>query len=1273
MRHLLKDGSTVARFMVIVGALTLVTSPLLVSQQATAQEAEWIWSPDHDKNDVPSGDCYFRKSFNINSPERGEIRIAADDAYELYFNGKRIGTGSSARNLDRYDLRSHLRRGRNIVAVKVSNQRGSTAALAARVQVKERGRGWSNFSTDESWRTAISTFPLWSLPVYNDRGWQRAQSFGPLGSTEPWDRRKEVAVTQQQSHERFRISSEFRVQRVLGDDDIKSVIAMTFNEFGQILASQEDGPLMLITDANRDGAPDKVQTYCEEVKSCQGILALNGDVYVTAGGPEGNALYKLTDKDRDGKAELVEALVKFKGPPGEHGPHGLTLGPDGKIYVVIGNHSGVDGEFAESSPHKNYYSGDLVPRYEDPGGHAVGVKVPGGTVVRTDLKGEKVELVAGGLRNAYDLAFNEHGDLFVHDSDMESDIGTSWYRPTQVYEVIPGGDYGWRSGWSKWSDYFVDTLPAIVDSGRGSPTGAVTYNHVMFPKRFHGALFLGDWSEGRIIVVMMKRSGGKYLYNSEVFVEGQPLNVTDLEVGPNGSLYFTTGGRGTGGGIFKISWTGKVPPGIRNFGEGITRVIRQPQFNSAWARQEIARSKLKIGDDWQRLVSGVALTAANPPQYRTRALDVMQLYGPLPTSELLVTLSTDQNEEVRAKATELMGLNADDATREALIDLLQDPDRIVRRKSCEALVRAEQTAPATRLLSLLTSESRFESYAARRLLERVPSESWRNMILTTGDHRLFIQGALALMIAEPTKENAIAVISRMSTLLEGFVSDHNFIDLLRVAHVTIQRGKLKPDDTPVFRLQVAEEFPSGNSRMNRQLAPLLAFFKVGEITDRYLAFVQSQDVPDVDKLHVAVYLRFVADGWTTDQRLEMLRFYSKAIEWEGGGSYEHYVMNASRDFAKSIDPEDAMLVIEDGARWPHAAVGALYKLPKLVDEKTLATVKRLEDELEGREDDAARQFKIGLVAILARSGDDASLEHLRDVWLRDPERREIIAMGLAQSPGGENWDYLLHSLAIVDKEAAREVMKKLVTVNFRPDEAEFYRHVIMKGLALEDKGADLSIELLKHWTGEDVSAEDAEWKTAIADWQKWYRQKFPNGADPVLPVEDENSIYKFDELLEYLSGEDGSLGNVDKGKLVFTKGQCAKCHRHGGAGEIMGPDLTSLAKRFTRKEVLQSILFPSHIISDQYAAKSILTVDGKQYTGIVAPGAAGEIVILQSNGKKKPISEDDVDETVISKKSAMPDNLLNELSLEEIADLFAFLGVAPPPDLAKKPSGTRIK
>jgi putative heme-binding domain-containing protein len=1243
-----------------------------------AQDAQWIWTPEHQHERVPQEACFFRKTFSLAAaPENAQIAIAADDRFELYVNSRQVGTGESTQRLIPFNVTRYLVRGRNTVAVKVENVRGGTAALAARVMVKQSEGGWSSYSTDASWKTHLRPLPLWNLPIYNDSRWTEAQVFGLLGGTPPWDRIPDATATtgaagdtarsiDPAGHDQFQIASEFEVTKVLAGEALGSLIALTFNEFGHVIASQEGGPLLLITDSNNDGALDKMRVYCEAVKNCQGILSLNGDVYVTGEGPDGAALYRLSDGDRDGVLEHAQPLLKFEGPMGEHGPHALVLGPDGKIYLICGNHAKPLAALDERSPHRKFYEGDLVgPRFEDPGGHAAGIKAPGGVVLRMDVDGTHVQVVAGGLRNCYDLAFNYEGELFVHDSDMESDVGAPWYRPTNLYHIIPGGEYGWRSGWAKWPEYFVDVLPAVLDTGRGSPTGAVFYNHIMFPTRYHDALFLADWSEGRILVVRLKRSGATYTASSEVFLKGEPLNVTDLAVGPDGSLYFTTGGRGTGGGLHRVRWRGTVPENIRNLGADLTAVVRQPQLSAAWSRQNIAGLKRKLGDTWDRSIVGIARSEQNPPNYRLRALDLLELYGPQPTTDLLIRLAGDKNEQVRGKAAAMMGVHFDDATRDKLVELLSDGDRAVRRKAAESLVRAGQTVPAEKVLALLSSDDRHEAWAARRLLERIDPAEWRATVLATGDQRLFIEGSLALLIAHPSRETALSVVERCGKLMEGFISDRNFVDMLRLMQVALHRGQLAAADVPALRTKLENEFPSGDAIMNRELARLLVYLQVNTIHDRYLAYLKS-DAAEAEKLHLAMHLRFLPDGMTQDQKRDVLAFYETVQDDSQGNSVPHYVRNAARDFALSLGPEDADLLLAGGERWPSAALGVLYKLPQRLDAATFATLKQLDAKIAADPSEAADRLKVGIVAVMARSGDQDSMDYLRGLWQREPERRQAVAMGLAQSPGGDNWQLLVDSLSVVEGGAAREVLTKLVEVNRVPDNPEAYRHVILLGLVLKAEGGDLAVNLLRFWSGEKPEGNETDWQKSLAAWQTWYAAKYPDRPPAELPQVKDDAPWDYQELLKHLTGDEAG-GAADRGAAVFAKAQCAKCHRYGDVGESMGPDLTSLSKRFMKKEILQSIVFPSHVVSDQYASKAVATTRGRLLTGIVAPGPGGGVIVLQANGEKVEVPRNEIEEISPSKLSAMPEGLLDTLTLEEVADLFKFLTTPPQEGVARKP------
>ena len=608
-------------------------------------------------------------------------------------------------------------------------------------------------------------------------------------------------------------------------------------------------PLLIVVDRDNDGIPEDVRTYCEEVTSVQGILPLNGEVFVTGQGPDGAALYRLTDTNRDGKLETVKTVMKFRGEGGEHGPHGLRLGPDGMIYLSLGSYVQPIGKTGKGETLRDVYEGDLLPRFEDPGGHGRGVRAPGGTIIRTDINGDVVERVAGGLRNTYDLAFHPSGSLFVHDADMEADIETPWYRPTALMEVTEAGEFGWRTGWAKWPEHYFDRLPNLLDTGRGSPTGIECYEHHMFPVRYHDSLFLADWSEGRILNVRLKADGTGYSADSEVFLKGTPLNVTDLSVGPDGAMYFCTGGRGTAGGVYRVVYKGKIPDAMKQLGSGIAAAVRQPQLDAAWSRQAIASIRSKLGDDWNRQIAGVAYSEDNPAAYRIRAINLMQMYGPSPSDELLVELSRTENESVRRRAAMQLGLAPSRLAAQRLQELLGDGDALVVRTACEAILRSNQlpknVAP---VINLLSSKNRSVSYLARQILQRMPTEDWSDKVLQSDNTRVALVGMLGLIAADHSVETGGQVLQRAGQMMQGFLSDKDFVDTLRLCQVTLVRCEIPATAVPWLRDQVASEFPSGDSRMNQELIRLAAYLQADEIVPRAMEYLESDAPKDGSSL-----------------------------------------------------------------------------------------------------------------------------------------------------------------------------------------------------------------------------------------------------------------------------------------------------------------------------------------------------------------------------------------------------------------------------------------
>ena len=97
--------------------------------------------------------------------------------------------------------------------------------------------------------------------------------------------------------------------------------------------------------------------------------------------------------------------------------------------------------------------------------------------------------------------------MFVYDSDMEWDMGMPWYRPTRVNHATSGSEFGWRSGTGMWPSYYLDSLPAMVDIGPGSPVGVEFGYGAKFPAKYQKALYICDWTFGTMYAIHIEPDG----------------------------------------------------------------------------------------------------------------------------------------------------------------------------------------------------------------------------------------------------------------------------------------------------------------------------------------------------------------------------------------------------------------------------------------------------------------------------------------------------------------------------------------------------------------------------------------------------------------------------------------------------------------------------------------------------------------------------------------------------------------------------------------------
>ena len=289
----------------------------------------------------------------------------------------------------------------------------------------------------------------------------------------------------------------FEVTEFAGDELAHDIYSMTLDSKGRVVVAGA-GYVKILVDRDGDGKADEAKLFSEFPKNGAQGMYFNGRSLVCIG--DGGIL-RLKDADGDDKADGPPDLFLKTKTGGEHDMHSIQQGPDGWWYVIAGNSAKISDKYATlpTSPVHSPRAGVLFR-------------------LKPDLTAG--ELLADGYRNTYDFAFNKQGDIFTYDSDEEREISLPWYRPTCVYHSVIGADHGWVSkSWMRRSGFF-DMPPTIASLGRGSPTGVACYRHIQFPEKYQGALFVLDWTYGRVHALPLTPAGDTWKSEPELFMQG---------------------------------------------------------------------------------------------------------------------------------------------------------------------------------------------------------------------------------------------------------------------------------------------------------------------------------------------------------------------------------------------------------------------------------------------------------------------------------------------------------------------------------------------------------------------------------------------------------------------------------------------------------------------------------------------------------------------------------------------------------------------------------
>jgi len=611
--------------------------------------------------------------------------------------------------------------------------------------------------------------------------------------------------------------------RLYADDDLAhDIFSMTIDSRGRVVVAAP-GYVRILVDTDGDGRADEAKQFADgPVNGAQGLY-FHGDDLLCIGDA---GLLRYRDRDGDDRADgPPEVFLKLRTGQ-EHTAHAVRRGPDGWWYLIVGNEGRVTSAYASlpTSPIRAPQAGALL-RFAP------------------DLSAG--EIVSDGYRNAYDFDFHALGDVFVFDSDDERDVSLPWYRPTRVFQALPGSNAGWVSKSWKHPDYFIDMPPVAASCGRGSPTGVVCYRHRQFPAPYRGAVFVLDWTFGRVLALPLKGDGSAWSAPPREFITSVGrfgFAPTDAAVGPDGSLFVSVGGRGTRGGVYRVQYTGNkgtndAPSNAepQTEDEKLAACLEAPQPLSSWSRARWMPLAQSLG---REPFAAAARNEALAAESRLRAIEILtELFDGL-DDELLRGLATTRPAAVRARAIWSHGrshaLKPDGAIVAAYLD---DDDPLVQRCALEALCGASAATDWAALLPVLAarlqSSDRFVRQLAGRIAARMPEASRQELASRLGPSFGHARVMAHLGRVERSGEVDMAAVEAGVDAFDADRPAEQRLDALRLVQVAL--GDLGPREkiAPAFdgyhsridlakeerrldpvRIRLAKAFPTGDPRLD---------------------------------------------------------------------------------------------------------------------------------------------------------------------------------------------------------------------------------------------------------------------------------------------------------------------------------------------------------------------------------------------------------------------------------------------------------------------------
>ena len=495
-----------------------------------------------------------------------------------------------------------------------------------------------------------------------------------------------------------------------------------FQKWGKL--RPEGDRIVILEDTNGDGAADKQTVFYQgnDVNSALGICVLGKKVYVSCAP---NVLV-FSDENGDDKADGPPQVL-FTGISGvdhDHGVHAFVFGPDGKLYFNQGN----DGRQIKKA--------DGSPMIDKAGNEVNGKGKPyrQGLVFRCNIDGSEFETLGWNFRNNYEVCVDSFGTLWQSDNDDDGNKGV------RINYVMEFGSFGyademtgahWSAGWNKakakgaaedtkvfheWHQHDPGTVPNLLHTGAGSPTGITIYEGNLLPEVFRNQIIHCDAGPNTVRAYPVENDGAGYKARMVDLLTSEDswYRPSDVTVAPDGSVFVADWNDAAVGGHFMAdqsvdTMSGRIyrvaPKGHKyapakvdvSTPQGAVAALQSPNLATRYlgwtalhTQQDKAESAL------QKLWNG------KDARERARALHLLaRIKGK--EQKYIDEAARDSDPNIRLTALRIARQTSEEAAMSTVKKLAKDSNPQVRRE-CAIALRHSKSPAAAEIWAVLASQ-----------------------------------------------------------------------------------------------------------------------------------------------------------------------------------------------------------------------------------------------------------------------------------------------------------------------------------------------------------------------------------------------------------------------------------------------------------------------------------------------------------------------------------------------------------------------------------------